>query len=83
MTSIEEAEKEFIKLLNGKALPTKQLTEVAEHYFIVGYQEGKEKAQSQVTEMLDNIDYHYDLKGDADWLMNEIRNRLDNITKKD
>jgi len=40
---VEEAEKEFIKLLNGKVLPTKQLTEVAEHYFIVGYQEGKDK----------------------------------------
>jgi len=62
MTSIEEAEKEFIKLLNGKVLPTKQLTEVAEHYFIVGYQEGKDKAketlytEEQVREAIDMAD---------------------------
>ena len=45
---IEEAEKEFIKLINGKSLPTKQLTEVAEHYFIVGYQEGKDKTKENL-----------------------------------
>ena len=35
--------------------------------------------KKQVIEILNDIDYHYDLKGDADWLMNEIINRLDNI----
>jgi hypothetical protein len=45
--TLEEAEKEFEKLLNGKALPTKQLTEVAEHYFIVGYEIGQEKRYSE------------------------------------
>jgi len=45
---VDEAEKEFIKLINGKTLPTKQLTEVAEHYFIVGYQEGKDKAKENL-----------------------------------
>lgn len=51
---IDEAEKEFIKLLNGKALPTKQLTEVAEHYFIVGYEMATEKlVASSQTEISD------------------------------
>ena len=45
--TIEKAEKEFEKLINGKALPTKQLTEVAEHYFIVGYEIGQEKRYSE------------------------------------
>lgn len=45
--TIEKAEKEFEKLLNGKALPTKQLTEVAEHYFIVGYEIGQERMYSE------------------------------------
>jgi hypothetical protein len=45
--TLEEAEKEFEKLINGKALPTKQLTEVAEHYFIVGYEIGQEKRYSE------------------------------------
>jgi hypothetical protein len=45
---VEEAEKGFIKLLNGKSLPTKELTEVAEHYFIVGYQEGYNKAKENL-----------------------------------
>ena len=44
---VEEAEKEFIKLLNGKALHTKELTEVAEHYFIVGYEIATEKRYSE------------------------------------
>jgi hypothetical protein len=39
--TLEEAEKEFEKLINGKGLPTKQLLEVAEHYFIVGYETAK------------------------------------------
>jgi hypothetical protein len=38
--------------------------------------------KKQVIEILNNIDYHYDLKGDADWLMNEIINRLDNIKEQ-
>ena len=46
-TTLEEAEKEFEKLLNGKALPTKQLTEVAEHYFIIGYEIGQERMYSE------------------------------------
>ena len=42
--TLEEAEKEFEKLINGKGLPTKQLLEVAEHYFIVGYETAKERS---------------------------------------
>jgi len=45
--TLEEAEKEFEKLLNGKGLPTKQLTEVAEHYFISGYEIAKERSYSE------------------------------------
>jgi len=45
--TLEEAEKEFDKLLNGKGLPTKQLTEVAEHYFISGYEIAKERSYSE------------------------------------
>ena len=41
--TLEEAQKEFEKLINGKGLPTKQLLEVAEHYFIVGYETAKEE----------------------------------------
>jgi len=47
METLEEAEKEFEKLLNGKGLPTKQLTEVAEHYFISGYEIAKERSYSE------------------------------------
>ena len=46
-TTLEEAEKEFEKLINGKGLPTKQLLEVAEHYFIVGYELAKERSYSE------------------------------------
>ena len=46
-TTLEEAEKEFEKLINGKGLPTKQLLEVAEHYFIVGYEIAKENNYSE------------------------------------
>lgn len=45
--TLEEAEKEFEKLINGKGLPTKQLLEVAEHYFIVGYEIAKERSYSE------------------------------------
>jgi hypothetical protein len=45
--TVEEAEKEFEKLINGKSLPTKQLLEVAEHYFIVGYRISQEKSYSE------------------------------------
>jgi hypothetical protein len=55
--TLEEAEKEFEKLLNGKGLPTKQLTEVAEHYFIIGYEIAKERSYSEVFEWLASKDY--------------------------
>lgn len=38
--------------------------------------------KKQVIEILDKIDYYYDLKGDADWLMNEIRSRLENVKEQ-
>ena len=51
---------EGVKLLNGKALPTKQLTEVAEHYFIVGYETAHEKmfSEKEVLQLL------HDLRGE-------------------
>ena len=45
--TLEEAEKEFEKLINGKGLPTKQLLEVAEQYFIVGYKIAQERSYSE------------------------------------
>ena len=44
---LEIAIEKFEKLLNGKALPTKQLTKVAEHYFILGYIEAKENTYTE------------------------------------
>ena len=35
--------------------------------------------KKEVVEMLNDIDYRYELKGDADWLMNEILDRLENM----
>lgn len=46
-TTIELAEKEFEKIINKKLLPTKQLLEVAEHYFIIGYATGQERSYSE------------------------------------
>jgi hypothetical protein len=55
--TLEEAEKEFEKLINGKGLPTKQLLEVAEHYFIVGYETAKERSYNdeEVKEIINCI----------------------------
>jgi len=71
METLEEAEKEFEKLLNGKGLPTKQLTEVAEHYFISGYEIAKERSYSkeEVLNILDTMlsEYRDSLKDKTDF----------------
>ena len=38
-----------------------------------------ESVKNQVIKILNDIDYRYELKGDADWLMNEILDRLENM----